>query len=281
MSTNADILHIAMLAGTLSIENCHFKKPGDDCVNVHDMAYKVDSVNGNKATVSAPRFSFSSTWARVGDVIEFFDGETFACLGTATVTAISSKTYTFDTLPGGVKAGTVISNLSMHPSSVTIRNTTVENNRARGFLLQTNNVTIENCHFKNTALAAILIAPDLNVWYEMSPARNVTIKNNVFENCGDYGIGPIQFSTSHDDSTKQYPSYIHSDIAVTGNTFISKKTNKSAFYGVCVENIEFLDNNFDDFKGKYITLTHSNQVTLDQKANKKATLNDVTELIVQ
>lgn len=281
MSTNADILHIASLGGTLSIDNCHFEKPGDDCVNVHDMAYTVSGVNGNRVSITAPRFSFSSSWAKAGDTIEFYDAQTFACLGTATVSSISGQTFTFNALPAGVQAGTVISNLSMHPSSVTIKNTTVEYNRARGFLLQNKNVTVENCTFKNTALAAILVAPDLDYWYEMSPASNVVIKNNVFENCGNYAWGPIQFSTDHDDSAKQYPAYIHSDIVVTGNTFITFNNRTTAFYGVCIENIEFTDNNFDDFKGKYITLTYSNDVTLDEIANTKTNFTEVTEVVIQ
>lgn len=281
MSTNADILHIASLGGTLSIDNCHFEKPGDDCVNVHDMAYTVSSVNGSKASVTAPRFSFSGTWAKAGDTIEFYDAQSFSCLGTATITTISGQTYTFNALPAGVQAGTVISNLSMHPSSVTIKNTTVENNRARGFLLQNKNVTIENCSFKNTALAAILIAPDLDKWYEMSPASNVVIKNNFFENCGNYSRGPIQFSTDHDDPAKKYPSYIHSNVVVSGNTFIASNNIITAFYGVCIENIEFTNNTFDNFKSKYITLSYCNKVTIDEKANTKKSFTEVTELVVK
>lgn len=277
MSTNADILHIAALQGTLTVEDCHFEKPGDDCINVHDMAYKVDSVTGDRATVSAPRFSFSQSWAKQGDIIEFFDSETFASLGTATVTSTNNKQYYFDSIPEGVKAGTVISNCTMHPS-VTIRNTTVENNRARGFLLQTNNVTVENCTFKNTALAAILIAPDLDYWYEMSPARNVTLKDNVFENCGAHAPGVIQFSTDHDDYQKRYESYIHSDISVTGNTFISNNNYKPALYGICVQNLTFTGNRFDNFAGKCASLTFCRNVTVDEAIVRKCTFVDVTEI---
>lgn len=273
MSTNADILHISDMGGSLTVENCHFEKPGDDCVNVHGMAYKVDSVSGKTANVSAARYS-SSSWGIVGDTIEFFDAETFASLGTAVIqSASNSKRFTFDHIPEGVKAGTIISNASMHPS-VTIRNTTVENNRARGFLLQTDNVTVENCHFKNTALAAILIAPDLDLWYEMSPARHVLIQNNTFESCGGYAAGVIQLSTDHDDAGKRYTSYIHSDIQIIGNTFISTKS-KPALYGVCVENLVYEGNDFTAFtSGKYVSLTHCNDVQLGETEASKATLND-------
>ena len=278
MSTNADILHISDMSGTLMVENCHFEKPGDDCVNVHGMAYKVDSVSGNSTTVSAPRFSFSSSWGKAGDVIEFFDAETFASLGTATITSTNRNVYTFDKMPDGVKAGTVISNASMHPS-VIIRDTTAENNRARGFLLQTDNVIVENCHFKNTALAAILIAPDLDYWYEMSPARHILIQNNTFENCGGSAAGVIQLSADHDDAGKRYTSYIHSDIQIIGNTFISQK-KMLALFGVCVENLTFADNDFTEFFSIYRTsLTYCNFVTLGEAEAANASLTEVTNAV--
>ena len=273
MTTNADILHISDMGGTLTVEGCHFEKPGDDCVNVHGMAYKVDSVNGSKATVSAPRFSFSSNWGKAGDTIEFFDADTFASLGTAVIRSTSGKTYTFDQIPAGVKEGTVISNVSMHPS-VVIRDTWVENNRARGFLLQTDNVTVENCYFKNTALAAILIAPDLDLWYEMSPARHITIEGNTFENCGGSAAGVIQLSADHDDASKRYSSYIHSDITVVGNTFISNK-NKPALYGVCVENLVYENNDFTAYtSGRYVSLNYCNEVKLGETEAQNALLKE-------
>ena len=274
MSLNADILHISALGGNLHIENCHFERPGDDCVNVHDMAYAVDSAIGNSATVLAPRFSFSSTWAQTGDAIDFYDGSTFAYLGRATVTQTEENTYTFDALPEGVTAGAVISNASMHPA-VTIRNTTVQSNRARGFLLQTENVLVENCTFKDTALAAILLAPDLEHWYEMSPAKNVIIRNNTFENCGEYASGIIQISTNHDNPARTYSAYIHQGITIENNSFDSG--NKYAVYGVCIDALTFLDNQFTNSKNQRVMLTYCKNVVLDAQTSQNSTLTDVTE----
>ncbi len=274
MSLNADILHISALGGNLHIENCHFERPGDDCVNVHDMAYVVDSTSGNDATVLAPRFSFSSTWAQTGDAIDFYDGSTFAYLGRATVTQTEENTYTFDALPEGVTAGAVISNASMHPA-VTIRNTTVQSNRARGFLLQTENVLVENCTFKDTALAAILLAPDLEHWYEMSPAKNVIIRNNTFENCGEYASGIIQITTNHDNPARTYSAYIHQGITIENNSFDSG--NKYAVYGVCIDALTFLDNQFTNSKNQRVMLTYCKNVVLDAQTSQNSTLTDVTE----
>lgn len=271
-SLNADILHISSLSGSLIVENSHLESPGDDCVNVHHMAYVVDSIDTNKVTVRAPRFSVDSSWAQAGDVIDFYDSSSFAHLGSATIIDTQASTYTFDALPANVGAGAVLSNTALRPQTI-IRNVTVLSNRARGFLLQTDNVLVENCTFKDTALAAILLAPDLEHWYEMSPASNVTIRGNTFESCGKYASGIIQISASHDASGKVYPAYVHQGITVEQNIFGSG--SKSALFGVCVDTLTFQNNDFSGFRGKFVTLSHCKNVTLDEQTQQNSSLTDV------
>ena len=273
-SLNADILHISALGGSLHVENCHFERPGDDCVNVHHMAYVADSVDGKTVTVRAPRFSFDSSWARKGDKIDFYDPDTFALLGSATVLAINGNQYTLDTVPEGVGAGGVMSNQALRPQTV-IQNTTVISNRARGFLLQTDNALVENCTFKDTALAAILIAPDLESWYEMSPANTVTVQKNTFENCGEYASGIIQITTNHDTPAMTYPSCIHKNITITENTFVSG--NKNALYGVCIDTLTFQNNGFSNPQNNRVTLKSCKNITLDDQTRQNSTLTDVDE----
>ena len=271
-SLNADILHISSLSGSLIVENSHLESPGDDCVNVHHMAYVVDSINTNKVTVRAPRFSVDSSWAQAGDVIDFYDSSSFAHLGSATIIDTQASTYTFDALPANVGAGAVLSNTALRPQTI-IRNVTVLSNRARGFLLQTDNVLVENCTFKDTALAAILLAPDLEHWYEMSPASNVTIRGNTFESCGKYASGIIQISASHDAPDKVYPAYVHQGITVEQNIFGSG--SRSALFGVCVDTLTFQNNDFSGFRGKFVTLSHCKNVTLDEQTQQNSSLTDV------
>ena len=271
-SLNADILHISSLSGSLIVENSHLESPGDDCVNVHHMAYVVDSIDTNKVTVRAPRFSVDSSWAQAGDVIDFYDSSSFAHLGSATIIDTQASTYTFDALPANVGAGAVLSNTALRPQTI-IRNVTVLSNRARGFLLQTDNVLVENCTFKDTALAAILLAPDLEHWYEMSPASNVTIRGNTFESCGKYASGIIQISASHDAPDKVYPAYVHQGITVEQNIFGS--CSRSALFGVCVDSLTFQNNDFSGFRGKYATLHHCKNVTLDEQTQQNSALTDV------
>ena len=217
-SLNADVLHISSLSGSLNIEDSYLERPGDDCLNVHHKANVVESVDANKVTL---RSSGEALLAQVGDKIVFYDGSSFEHLGSATVTEVQEKTYTFDALPENVEAGAVISNTALRPQT-TIRNVTVLSNRARGFLFQTDNVLVENCTFKDTALAAILIAPDLEYWHEMSPASNVIIRGNTFENCGKYASGMIQISASHDVPDKTYPAYVHQNMLIFRSSMLKQ-----------------------------------------------------------
>ncbi len=279
MSLNADILHVAGLGGTLTVDGCHFERPGDDCINVHSMAYTVESTGEGTATLTAPIFSFSSAWAAVGDTLSFYDGTTFEALGTATITAIKGHTFTFDALPAGIKKGTVVANSFMSPA-VTVRNTAVKYNRARGFLLQSNDVTVEDCTFFGTALAAILVAPDLSRWFEMAPAQHMTIRNNTFEACGYSAPGIIQISASHDDPSRTYAAYIHHDISITDNTFLAIRT--PVVHAVCVEGLTVTGNTLKTvaYRKALITLRHCKTVRIDEALNKRSSIEDVEGLTV-
>ncbi len=242
MSLNADALHIADMTGTLTVDGCTFDRPGDDCINVHSGAYVVEAVEGSTVIMSSPRFGNSPVWALVGDTLNFFDPATFAVVARAKVTAVDGKNYTVDA-PAGVTVGCVVANTATRPV-VTVRNTTASNTRARGFLLQTDQATVENCTFTGTALSAILVASDVDTWFEMSPVRELIIRNNTFESCGYYAAGVIQITASHDNPNKTYDRIIHGRIDIMGNTFASLQT--PAVYALCTHALTVTDNIFSE-----------------------------------
>ncbi len=237
MSLNADAIHIAGLGGTLTVNDCYFERGGDDFINVHGVAAKPTSVADNTLAFTLS-WGADSRWVAAGDVIEFYDPATFALLGEATVTRVNGASVTFDTLPSGVNTDTVMSNKSLHPS-VTITDTYARYNRARAFLLQTDDVTIKNCHFLGTALSAILISPDINNWMEMSPARGVEISECTFVACGNEAYAVIQFATDHDDLAVATSAPIHEDIRIAYCTFVS---SVPAVYAVGCRNISVAGN---------------------------------------
>ncbi len=277
MSLNADVLHIADMTGTLNVDNCTFDRPGDDCVNIHSGAYVVESVEGSIVTMTSPRFGNSPVWAIPGDTLAFYDPTTFSVVATARVTAVNGKNYTVDS-PAGIMGGCIVSNTATRPS-VTIRNTSVSNTRARGFLLQTDKATVENCTFRGTALAAILVASDVDTWFEMSPTRELIIRGNTIENCGYHAAGAIQITASHDNPGKVYASKIHGTIEVTDNTFAGIRT--PAVYALCTESLTVTGNEMTSkgYRDAYLWVKSCGTVTVSNIEADRIESKDVDNLV--
>ncbi len=276
MSLNADALHIAGLGGELVVNNCYFERGGDDFINVHGIAAKPTAVSENSLDFTLS-WGADSRWAAVGDTIEFYDPASFSLLGSAKITAVNGATLTFDALPTGVTTSTVLSNLTLHPT-VRVTDTHARYNRARAFLLQTDDITIKNCHFYATSLAAILIAPDINNWMEMSPAENVIISECTFDSCGSEANGVIQFAVDHDNLTSTTPAPIHIDILISGCKFVS---TVPALYAVACRYITFTDNIVTDVAGSNVAVFIScNNVIYDASLHNRVytrTTTDITE----
>lgn len=200
--SNEDGIHIKGLRGTLTIRDCVFEGMGDDVLNIHSKAAVVTSVAGNTVTVSDGRGGGApdANWAQVGDLVDFYSAS-LVKLGSALITKIENSALTFDAPPAGVSAGVILQNVSNTPTSVTLWGTKVVRSRARAFLLQCPIVSVTGCEIRNTALSAILIAPDIGQWYEMGPTREVLIENCTFEGCGTRSHAAIAVRACHDDAS--------------------------------------------------------------------------------
>ncbi len=139
---------------------------------------------------------------------------------------------------------------------------------------------MESCTFTGTALAAILVAPDLDHWYEMSPAHDLTIRENIFDNCGEYAPAVIQITTSHDTPDKTYPAYLHSDIRIEGNRFNTLRTR--VLYAVCMRNLTAKGNEIDakGYREELVYLSHCDKIKLDSLLADRVEKKDVTDLSV-
>ncbi len=273
MSTNCDGIHISGLGGQLLLEDCEFYSLGDDCLNVHTTAGVVTKVTKN--TISYSTKFVDNLWAKSGDIIEFYDSETFESLGTAELKKFSLDELTFDSIPEGVEENTILSNKTLHPT-VTITGTKVHSNRARAFLLQTENVVVENCEIYGTALPAVLVAPDIVNWYEVGPGKDITIRNNTFENCGKHFNGVIQLASSHDGNFGRYGATVNKNIVVESNLF--KNCGVSAVFAVSTNGLTVANNTFDDdydgegYKDYAIYAENSDNIIV--KENKLKNPND-------
>ena len=118
-------------------------------------------------------------------------------------------------------------------AQVEISGCSVENTRARAFVLQSRNMVVDGCRFKGLSLPAILIATDFTFWNECGPAENCEIRNCRFEKCAMTGSvvnkGAIVVKVNHDGSFASYPAGVHRDIRVKGNRFVNCEKGAAFF----------------------------------------------------
>ncbi len=254
---NADGVHILGLMGKLTFKNCNIEGLGDDCLNIHGIAAAVADYDKTEKTLSAfyarnKERSLPDFWACVGDVIHVYDPVTFLKKAELTVDTVDENyNIRYKDLKGEIENGDVLAN-SAYYASVHVDSCTLRNTRARGLLIQSQNVLVENSYIYGMSLPAMLFSPDIKVWYEVGPVKNVEIRNNVIEYCAHthYGanVGTIVFKSCHDVGCDDYPAGVHSDINIHDNLFIDSANSAiyvSSAKKVRIENNEFKNCCFD------------------------------------
>ena len=141
--------------------------------------------------------------------------------------------------------GDILANASYY-ASVHIDGCTMRCTRARGLLVQSQNVLIENSYVYGMSLAGMLFAPDVHFWGEVGPCRNVEIRNNVIEYCAridsSENQGAIIFNTSHNNTTGNLPAGVHANISIHSNRFLD--IPGSGIYVCSAKNVHIEDNVF-------------------------------------
>lgn len=230
-STVNDASHFTCCRGKILIDGCNHAGQGDDFINVRGINSVIVEQIGNR-TLRCERGWFLEAGDEIWHV-------SLASLQREHVLKVESsmpdpdKPNTFlvkftNDIPKGIAKGDVLENKSWYPD-LTIRNCHLQKrNRARGILVTTpGEVLIENNLFE-TAGAAILIEGDLANWYESGGVRNVTIRNNRFENCmtsgnehgtyWEWGQAPISISPSFQPESIDDQPY-HRNIRIENNIF--------------------------------------------------------------
>jgi polygalacturonase len=144
-------------------------------------------------------------------------------------------------------------------ASLEIRNCKIlKQHRARGILVTTpKKVIIEDNYFR-TAGTAILIEGDMNYWFESGANRDVTIRNNVFDNCltsgcitgsgGEWGEAVITVTPSHRPQNDKDEPY-HQNIHIENNifkTFDIPLVHARSVRGLIFRNNEIVRTNFSE-----------------------------------
>lgn len=253
-SANADAIHITGLSGYLHMKDCDFVGLGDDALNIHSQAGEIESWNpetGEMHCICRNRTmepgQLGALWAQGGDTIIVYDRETFLEKGKLLLSDYRSGTAKVENVTGECGVGDILANEAFF-ASVHLENCSVSHTRARGFLLQSWNMLVENCRIYGMSLPGIIISPDIRVWYEVGPSKNVEIRNCVFEKCGINGsaanMGTVMVKASHDVDADNYPAGVHDGILIHHNVF--RNCGNSGIFVNAAKNVDIHDNVFEN-----------------------------------
>ncbi len=215
----ADFVQMSGCRGKIRILNSHFEGAHDDPINIHGTHLKVVGQEDDKLRV---RFMHDQTYGFQpffpGDEVEITDCHSLCTLMPARVQAVRQlDDYTFELsldrqLPP-LPADAVVENVTWTPE-VEIRNNYFSRVPTRGILITTRRPSvIEDNTFFRIPMPAILVADDARSWYESGPVRDLTIRRNLFIECGSPAIAV-------------WPEYdrfirpVHSNIRIEANRFI-------------------------------------------------------------
>ena len=247
-STNADGSKYVHTGGSLTITDCYFEGMGDDAVNIHSSYGKV--VKRNSKTLSIARMrrgqetDVSPRYVLPGDTVEFYDGKTMVPKGTAQVVAREGQSMTLDDVPARVAVGDLFNNISMTPR-VRISGVHVHRNRARGFLLQSQDVIVEQCTIVNPTGIGIFVTMDVNYWFESGQGKDVILRNNTIVGANKHLLreGAITVKCGHDAGGTDYPAGVHRNIAILNNTI--RDTANSGIYACSTDGIDIRGNTIE------------------------------------
>ena len=131
--------------------------------------------------------------------------------------------------------GLVVENVTYTPE-VVIRGNYFSRIPSRGVLVSTRRkVIIEDNTFFRMQMSGILIADDARSWFESGMARDVTLCNNDFIECG----GPVIFIAPENDRNE---GYVHRNITIANNRF--RLTGTDAISAKSVDGLKITDNLF-------------------------------------
>lgn len=219
MTSAADFFQICMCRGKAVIKNSFFGGAGDDLLNIHGIHFKIVKIDNNSLTV---RFMHPQTHGfnplRVGDSIAYIDPETLLETGSAVIESSEmlneNDILLTVTSTEGAQIGDAIEDTSACAQLEFVNNSSTRI-ITRGLLITTRaKAVVENNRFKSTSMSGILLSDDAKNWYESGMCRDVTIKDNIFDYCGET---PILIKPEN----SRHAGAVHKNIKIVGNTFKS------------------------------------------------------------
>ncbi len=191
-STNTDATHFSSCRGKLILDGCRFEGHGDDALNVHTYYYTVVEHSKTRATleVMAPTGTHTQSldFPKIGDRMELCDSKNLDPVKAYRVISvdIDDKRRACTVELDGSLPEDMTPYLLADPDEtpeVEIRNCSLKNHFARGFLIKARKCLIENCDFEDIFELGVKVAAESS-WHEGVNVDSITIKNCRFRNCG-------------------------------------------------------------------------------------------------
>lgn len=258
ISITADATHFVNCAGYIRMIDCTFKNQKDDATNIHGLYMAIDSVLAPDRMMVRWHNSgqYGVDFIEPGMTLELVDNDNMNTYARRTVKDVKrlNKIYTevsfTEPLPDGVKKRHVVAADDEYPD-VLIKGCHFSGNRARGLLLGSRGPIVVEDNYFHIPGAAILFEGDGNYWWEQSGVRDVTIRNNVFENgnygCSSWGKACIAVGSGiPDHASCRY----HKNIKVENNTF--RVFDPRIVYLYCVDGFEFTPDNRIEMTDDYV-----------------------------
>ncbi|UJR12269.1 hypothetical protein I4U23_016446 [Adineta vaga] len=242
LSSSTDCMHFISIKEYINLIDSKCQAMGDDGFNVHSTFLLVTKIISSK-TIIVTAMNGTDSYVENGTHLEFSSNEQpftvrkIGIVASSTRYNSSSRLLTFTT---SINASLNYFVSSADTPVLTIRNFTVENNRARGVLLGTRNIDIRNSVFNRTSGSAVLIQPSL-YWYEGPVARNITLINNLYINCNE-GIAKDQgIITIRPNPTQLVP--VINGIRIESSTFLFGNYSLGLIRSTNADNV-FLSGNY-------------------------------------
>ena len=231
MACNCDGIHLTGAMGKFIMKNCEFDGMGHDALNIHTIAGTCTDVDLDERKIKcnyckkSPDGKLKENWCAKGDTIKVFDPITMQNTGTFTVANYSNGYITYENLQGELKPKDVMQNHTL-TVACDISDCEIKNTRSRGFVIQTDNVEIKNSKFFGLSNAAVKVACCFGYWYEVGPATNFYMHDNIIEKCAyiDVNSPGIGVFTKHDGNDEKITG-LHKNIKIENNTFRRMKNN--------------------------------------------------------
>ena len=215
----ADFVQMSGCKGKIRILDSYFEGAHDDPINIHGTHLKVmEYVSEKQVKV---RFMHGQSY---GFEVEFVDAHSLRCLQPARVKAVEriddyEILLTLDrAVNDNVKTGENVSveNVTWTPE-VEIRNNYFSRIPTRGILVTTRRkVVIEDNVFYRIPMSGVLVSDDARGWYESGPVRDVTIRRNLFMECGS----PVIAVMPEND---RYEGAVHRNVRIEANRFVIRQ----------------------------------------------------------